>query len=609
MRGPSSILLVMPIVACGTPRRLSGRHSAARAGATRLAALLAAAALVLGACDQTVTPSGSAVALATSVPTGLASTGTASPPACPVALAPAVALPWWQTAVFYEVFVRSFADSNGDGIGDLAGLTAHLDHLNDGNPATTDDLGVTALWLMPVAESPSYHGYDVTDYTKIEPDYGDTAGFQQLVAAAHARGIKVVVDFEANHTSDQHPWFVDALKDGPHHDWYVWSKTDQAWPNPIGGGNPWHPSTDGFYYGLFSAQMPDLNLRNPTVTAELDRIAGVWIDTMGVDGFRIDAARHLIEDGPSTQVNTPETHAWLAAFKDAVHADGAGQLVLGEVNDAELRSAGYVKDGSLDMAFDFEIGPEIANAVSHGDAESLLYAEAGIQRAYTAGGAGTFLSNHDQPRIMTQLRGDQTAAATSAGTLLTGPGTPFIYYGEELGMVGDKPDEQIRTPYPWTAAGPGHGFTDGTPWEPFAAGADVANAATERADPASLLSTYRDLIRIREAHPALATAPLLAVDASDKHVAATLRVTPNGERLLVIQNLGADAIANVSLSLPTGPLCMPVLATVALYPASMVAPAGAVIPAPTVNAAGGFDAYTPLAILPARSTTVLSLNP
>jgi glycosidase len=595
----------MPIVAPCTPRRLSGSRRAKQG-----LALGAALALLLGACDQTVTPTASAVAVGPTASAVPEPTGAASPGACPITLQPASApLKWWQTAVFYEVFVRSFADSNGDGIGDLDGLTAHLDDLNDGNPGTTTDLGVTALWLMPVAESPSYHGYDVTDYTKIEPDYGDTAAFRRLVDAAHARGIKVVVDFEANHTSDQHPWFVDALAGGPHHDWYVWSKTDQAWPNPIGGGNPWHPSPAGYYYGLFSEAMPDLNLRNPAVTAELERIAGVWIDTMGVDGFRIDAARHLIEDGPKAQLNTPETQAWLAAFRDSVHAHSPEQLVLGEVNDAELMSARYVNDDALDMTFDFEIGPAIANAVVHGDAASLEYVETGLDRAYATGGAGTFLSNHDQPRIMTQLRGDASAAATSAGTLLTLPGTPFIYYGEELGMVGEKPDEQIRTPFPWTGAGPGYGFTTGTPWEPFAPGADVANLAAERADPASLLSTYRDLIRLREAHPTLSTAPSLAIAASDTRVAATLRVATNGERLLVIQNLGTDAVANVSLSLRAGPLCSPVLGATALYPASLVAPAGAAIPAPTVNAAGGFDTYTPLAILPARSTVVLSLNP
>jgi glycosidase len=550
---------------------------------------------VLAACSPS--PSGT--------PSGSPATAAVSQPACPSGSPAPATRPWWQTAVFYEVFVRSFADSNGDGIGDLEGLRAHLDDLNDGDPATTDDLGVTALWLMPIAPSPSYHGYDVIDYTAIEPDYGDATAFRRLVDEAHARGMKVVLDYEANHSSNQNPWFVDALAGGPHHDWYVWSATDPGWPNPIGAGNPWHASKAGFYYGIFSDAMPDLNLRNPAVTAALEQAAAYWTD-LGVDGFRIDAARHLIEDGPTEQLSTPETRAWLAAFRNDVHAQRADDLVLGEVDDAELTSASYVTDGSLDMTFDFEIGPAIANAVVHGDAASLLYSEGSIQKAYAGGGAGTFLSNHDQPRIMTQLRGEASAAASSAGTLLTAPGTPFVYYGEELGMVGDKPDEQIRTPYPWTAAVAGHGFTDGTPWEPFAAGADTANFTTEGADPASLLWTYRDLIRLRAAHPALATAPVLPLEASNPRVAATLRVEKSGERLIVIQNLGTDVATNVSLSLGNGPFCTPLTSASAIYPASLAASA---IPAPDIDGSGGFRDYRPLATIPGRSTTVIALSP
>jgi alpha-amylase len=512
--------------------------------------------------------------------------------------------PWWQTAVFYEVFVRSLADSNGDGIGDLDGLTAHLDDLNDGSSNTRDDLGVTALWLMPVAESPSYHGYDVTDYTKVEADYGDAAAFQRLIAAAHERGIKIVIDFEANHTSSAHPWFEDALTGGSHHDWYVWSKDDPGWPNPVGAGDPWRPSSIGYYYGLFSDAMPDLNLRNPAVTAELDRAARFWLDTMGVDGFRIDAARHLIEDGAETQVNTPETHAWLSAFRDAVHGGAGDALVLGEVYDAERTSASYVVDGSLDMSFDFEIGPAILNAVAHGDSASLLYVEGGIGRAYSSGGAATFLSNHDQPRVMTQLRGDARAAMLAAGTLLTGPGTPFVYYGEELGMTGDKPDEQIRTPYPWMATGPGYGFTTGTPWEPFGTGAATANVATEETDPASMRSTYRDLIALRDEHPSLATSPVIALDSSVPHVAASLRVG-GGDRLLVLQNLAVEAAAGVSLRAEAGSLCGTGSASV-VYPPSMT---GATVTPPIVRPDGGVDAYVPLATNPGRSTVVIALSP
>jgi alpha-amylase len=500
------------------------------------------------------------------------------------------------------VFVRSFADSNGDGIGDLDGLTAHLGYLKG--------LGIGGLWLMPVAESPSYHGYDVVDYTKVEPDYGNAAAFKRLIAAAHADSIRVVVDFEANHTSSQHPWFQDALRNGPHRDWYVWSATDPSWPNPIGGGDPWHASPVGYYYGLFSDAMPDLNLRNADATAAIEQAAGFWLDDMGADGVRIDAARHLIEDGPTAQVNTPETHAWLQAFRTVLHGDRPDALVLGEVYDAELTSGGYVKDGSLDMSFDFEIGPAIANALDHGDAGSLGVSEAGIAAAYPSGGAGVFLSNHDQARIMTQLHGDSAEAREAAATLLTLPGSPFVYYGEELGMTGDKPDEQIRTPFPWTAGGPAYGFTTGSPWEPLATGAATANVASESASPTSLLATYRSLIALRNAHAeALATGTITPVNASDPHVLATIR-SDGAERLLVLQNLAKDPATNVALSIASGPLCG--TGATLLWDSSDPARTGSgsnePLEGPTITAGGGLAGYVPLPALPPESTFVIALG-
>src|SRR5262245_3070665 len=587
----------------GTSSESSGGHTAgvaivARAALSRrtLAALLLS--LTLGACSPA--PSTSAGA------TGPVASSTAvaiSAPPCPAEV-PRAALPWWQTAIFYEVFVRSFADADGDGIGDFDGLRARLDGLAGGGATIgASGLGVNALWLMPVAESPSYHGYDVTDYTATKPDFGDLAAFRALVDAAHQRGLKVVIDFEANHTSSQHPWFADAVAGGAHHDWYVWTKDDPGWPNPIGAGDPWRPSNAGYYYALFWEGMPDLNLRNPAVTTELERVAQIWLG-LGVDGFRIDAARHLIEDGPDQQVNTPETHAWLSAFRDDIHATRPDALVVGEVADAERTSGGYTTDGSLDMAFDFEIGPAIANAVSHGDASSLLTSEVGIQKAYPNGGAGTFLSNHDQPRTMTTLRGDATAAALSAGALLTAPGTPFIYYGEELGMTGGKPDERIRTPYPWTAAAPGFGFTTGTPWELFGDGAATTNVATESADPASLLSAYRNLITLRTDHPALATAPFARLDSSNPRIAASLRTDASGT-LLVIQNLGPEAARGVTFSLGSGALCGSPAAAV-VYPGSLAA---APVTVPAVTPEGGLRDYAPLESIPGSSTVVIELSP
>ena len=241
------------------------------------------------------------------------------------------------------MFVRSFADSDGDGIGDLRGLTQRLDELNDGDPATTDDLGVTGLWLMPIAESPSYHGYDVVDYRAVEQDYGSTADLAALVGAAHQRGIAVIVDLVINHTSREHAWFQDARSPGSDHDdWYLWADEHPAIARSD-GSRVWHPDGERFYYGYFWEGMPDLNLANPEVTAELDSVADAWLDA-GIDGFRIDAARHLFEDG-ATLENVDATFEWLAAFRDRIKEQHPDALVLGEVWDASSMSARYVREG------------------------------------------------------------------------------------------------------------------------------------------------------------------------------------------------------------------------------------------------------------------------
>jgi glycosidase len=510
----------------------------------------------------------------------------------------------WSGGVVYEAFVRSFSDSDGDGIGDFAGMTAKLDYLNDGDPATHDDLGVSAIWLMPVAEATSYHGYDVVDYDTVEKDYGTEGQFKALVAAAHARGIKVIVDFEINHTSIDHPWFQDALKGGPHHDWYVWSKADPGWP-PVAGPNPWHKAGDAYYYGAFSEGMPDLNLRNPDVTKEIERIAAHWLTDFDVDGFRIDAAKHLIEDGADAQMDTPETRTWLSGFRDAVHAVRPDALVLGEVWDARVVSAAYTAAGSLDMAFDFGLATTLLDSVSLGDGPTLGVNQAEVATRYAPGLAGTFLSNHDQVRTMSRLTGGVDAARVAAEALLTGPGVPFVYYGEEVGLAGVKPDERLRTPFPWTADDPGHGFTTGTPWEPFAPGVDAANVAAETGDAASLLSTYRRLIDLRSEHRALGSeGAVTPVTASRIQIAATIRSFV-GETLLVLQNLRADAVAGLTLDLGAGPLCgTPAAETIYASPGAV---ALAVTP-PTVTTSGGFGGYAPVTELPGRTTLVVRLS-
>ena len=285
--------------------------------------------------------------------------------AAPAAVAspPPTSVPgWWRNRVFYEVFVRSFADSNGDGIGDLRGLIGRLDQLNDGDPNTTTDLGITGLWLMPTFPSPSYHGYDVTDYRSVNPDYGSLADMRALVVAAHKRGIAVILDLPLNHTSSKNPWFVASEKgQAPYADWYVWSNT------PLGSG--WQADGKRYYYAAFGSDLPDLNLTNADVTAEVTSDARFWLADVGVDGFRLDAAKYLIEDGTVTE-NTPETHAWWRTFRASVETAAPGALLLGEVYDTPQNSSSYVPD-DLDLTFDFALASTEVFGVQSGDGSSV----------------------------------------------------------------------------------------------------------------------------------------------------------------------------------------------------------------------------------------------
>ncbi|HHN77976.1 MAG TPA: alpha-amylase, partial [Phycisphaerales bacterium] len=227
---------------------------------------------------------------------------------------------WWRDAVFYEVFVRSFADSTegplaGDGVGDLPGLIERLDELNDGEPGG-DDLGVTALWLMPIMQSPSYHGYDISDYNRVDDEYGTNEDFKRLIAECDKRGMKVIVDLVLNHCSWEHPWFVEACDPGsPRHDWFVWRDEKPDWSQNL---HMWHKDryeqTHQYYFGFFWAGMPDLNYDNPLVTLAAYDISRRWLLDMGAAGFRLDAVRHLIERG-ETVASTPETIAWLEDYR------------------------------------------------------------------------------------------------------------------------------------------------------------------------------------------------------------------------------------------------------------------------------------------------------
>jgi alpha-amylase len=577
------------------------RHPSPFPVVVRVAAIVMS--IVLVSCGGPPTsPSPSDITLETASPQASSPTAEPSAVACdqssgPSAQPPA-AIPW-RDRIFYEVFVRSFADSDGDGIGDLRGLTERLDYLNDGDPATTDDLGVTGLWLMPIAESPSYHGYDVVDYEAIETDYGTVADFEALMAAAHDRGIAVIVDLVLNHTSIDHPWFQDAQRSGSQYqDWFVWSEAPKG--SGPGGRPVWHQvADDRWYYGYFWEGMPDLNVANPDVTAALDDVARFWLEDMGVDGFRLDAARHLIEDGSQLE-NTPATVEWLTAFRSRVGEIKAGALVVGEVWDTTSTAARYVNAGALDVAFEFGLADAILGSVRLGDADTLASVQAEVLDAYPAGGYAAFLTNHDQNRTMDELGRNRDAAALAGTLLLTNPGVPFIYYGEELGLRGRKPDEEIRTPLPWTSTPPGLGFTTGQPWEPFAPDAELASLDAQTDDPGSLLNHYRALTRLRGTHSALRTGELIPLEAEPRGVYAYLRHDAS-DVVAIVANLSDEAVEDVSLSLERGPLCDGTSARTLLGTAEARAP--------DVTPSGGFDAYAPIDHLEPREAIVVRLSP
>ncbi|MBN1639601.1 MAG: alpha-amylase [Anaerolineae bacterium] len=452
---------------------------------------------------------------------------------------------WWNERIFYEVFVRSFQDSDGDGIGDLAGLIERLDYLNDGDPKTSDDLGVTGLWLMPVTESPSYHGYDVTDYYAVETDYGDAATFRQLVDEAHERGIVVIVDLVINHTSNQHPWFRDAATgpDAGYRDWYVWSDEKQSYFGPWGQA-VWYPRGDAYYYAIFWDGMPDLNYRTPAVTDEIYEVTRFWLQDMGVDGFRMDAVRHLIEDG-AQQENTPETHDWLEAWHDHYKGIRPHALSVGEVWTRSEDVVPYVGD-ELDICFEFDLASAILDGVRGGTTSMVTSIAQKVERLYPDQQYATFLTNHDHERVMSQVRGDETKAKTAAAIYLTLPGVPFLYYGEEIGMSGEKPDENIRRPMQWS--GEEHaGFSTAVPWQGVNPDYRTRNVADQAGDDGSLLNTYRRLIRARSAYGALRTGSLIPVLSGSIHVFAYIRHGAS-EDVLVVHNLGEEPVSEYRLN-------------------------------------------------------------
>lgn len=499
--------------------------------------LLALAAGTLLSCQLDSAPPASAAQSSTKGQTAAVNS------AKPVAAAALQPLPanWWQDAVVYQIWPRSFVDSDADGHGDFAGIQSRLPYLAE--------LGVDAIWLTPIFEAPSYHGYDFTEFYQVESDYGTMAQFEQLIQAASSKNIKVILDLVINHISDQHDWFQRSAKgEAPYRDFFIWRTelpTD-GWGPAWDSSNTdpkavwhYHPARKQYYYGAFGPSQPDLDLTQAAVVAEMKKMAKFWLDK-GVAGFRLDAVRYAIENGPGQQADTAQTQAYWQDFSRYVRSVQPNALLVGEAWADLPIAASYYGDGQgLAAGFDFEFGYQVL-ALLQGDAG--VKAEFGTMQQATATGAqqllqqnylkrlatkvplgyfSPFLTNHDQPRIGYQLAGHQAKAKLAAAMLLSSPGTSYLYYGEEIGFsqASDAEHIQRRSPMLWDQSAQA-GFTkapqawvqsgtlfppqQSTDWWPaflanqLSAGVTVAD---QQAQPKSLWRLYQLLIQLKKTRP------------------------------------------------------------------------------------------------------------
>jgi alpha-glucosidase len=490
--------------------------------------------------------------------------------------------PWWGRGVIYQIYPRSFQDSNADGVGDLAGIESRLDYLAE--------LGIDAIWLSPIYPSPmADFGYDIADYCDIDPMFGDLDGFDRLLAAVHTRGLKLLLDFVPNHTSDQHPWFVESRRsrENPKRDWYIWRDPapdggpPNNWISDFGGSSwEWDETTGQYYLHAFLKAQPDLNWRKPEVREAMMAVLRFWFDR-GVDGFRIDVLWHIIkaETLPDNPINVhwtpdrtqrdrliqlhstdqPEAHAISAEFRAL--ADSYGERVLiGEIflpNDRLARWYGTPDRLQVHLPFNFQL---IENAW---DAASLRRTIAAYEASLPPfGWPNWVMGSHDARRIAARV--GESQARIAAMLLLTLRGTPTLYQGDEIGIgevqippdrVRDPQDlrqpglgigrDRSRTPIPWDASAYA-GFSTVDPWLPINEDWRERNFAAQDQDSSSLLSLYRSLLALRRTHDALAIGDVTLVDAADEVLAYQRRHA--GECLLIALNLGGETRP---LTLPT----------------------------------------------------------
>jgi glycosidase len=491
-------------------------------------------------------------------------------------------VPWWKTGVIYQIYPRSLQDTDGDGVGDLNGVIRRLDHFVA--------LGVDAVWLSPIFPSPmADYGYDVADYCGVDPLFGTLADLDRLIAEAHARGLKLLLDFVPNHSSDQHPWFLESRssRDNPKRDWYIWrdAKPDGSPPNnwisDFGGSSwQWDDATGQYYLHAFLPQQPDLNWRNPQVVEAMLDVLRFWLDR-GVDGFRMDVLWHIIKapglpDNPPNphpdpargemdtvlQVNStdqPEAHALAARMRTLADGYPGDRVLIGEIylpNRELVAWYGTPQRPEVHLPFNFQLIGAPWNA------RSLHRLIADYEAALPPGGWPNWvLGNHDRPRIAARV--GEAQARVAALLLLTLRGSPTVFYGDELGIGRvDIPPDRVRdpaelrqpglgmnrdperTPMPWDAS-PNAGFTTGAPWLPLNADWRTRNVETQSADPASMLSLHRNLLALRRARPELVLGDVRLLDAEGDVLAYERRL--EDQRSLIVLNLSA---APQSFALP-----------------------------------------------------------
>jgi glycosidase len=435
---------------------------------------------------------------------------------------------WAKRGTFIEIKVRSYQDSNGDGIGDLNGLTSRLDYLKS--------LGVSGIWLMPIFQSEDRdHGYAVVDYRAIEPDYGTLTDLDRLLAEAHRRGIGVILDYVINHSAASHPAFESAYDDrkSPYADWFIFKDEPQPGWNTF-SGSPWREAGQRWYYAVFDARMPDFNLRNPQVIDFHLNNLRFWLNR-GVDGFRFDAVGVLVENRAIAWENQPENHAVMKGVKDLLAQYDKRFMVC----EAPSDPGAFAVEDSCGNAFAFGLQKHIIGSVKLGRTRAELVH---FLRTQNVARMSTLLSNHDYfagQRLSQQFRGDEASYRLAAGTLLTLPGTPFLYYGEEIGLGQSEPvrhdDQAIRGPMSWSAERNAGFTTAAEPFRPLVGNWKTHNVAAQDADPKSLLNWYRSLIGLRNAEPALSIGSYTALSTRDEPVFTFLR-EHEGTRLLVAIN-------------------------------------------------------------------------